>query len=71
LAATLVLRAMIDFCLSKSRSSRYKHAARHLLECASLSKQIADFGAFEPHQAYEARLRQEHGRKQSFWSRIS
>ncbi len=28
LAATLVLRAMIDFCLSKSRSSRYKHAAR-------------------------------------------
>ena len=31
---------------------------------------IADFSTFEPHQAYEARLRQEHGRKQSFWSMI-
>jgi hypothetical protein len=70
LAATLVLRAMIDFCLTNSRSSRYKHAARHLLECSSLSKGIADFGAFEPHDAYEARLRQKHGRKQSFWSQV-
>jgi hypothetical protein len=70
LAATLVLRAMIDFCLTNSRSSRYKHAARHLLDCSSLSKRIEDFGAFEPHDAYEARLRREHGRKQSFWSQI-
>lgn len=70
LAATLVLRAMIDFCLTNSRSSRYKHAARHLLECSSLSRVIEGFGAFEPHDAYEARLRQEHGRKQSFWSQI-
>lgn len=70
LAVTLVLRAMIDFCLPNSRSSRYKHAARHLLECPSLSKGIKDFGAFEPHDAYEARLRREHGRKQSFWSQI-
>lgn len=70
LAATLVLRSMIDFTLGKSRSSRYKHAARHLLECSSMSSTIADFGAFETHQAYEARLRREHGRKPSFWSLI-
>ena len=31
----------------------------------------ADFGAFEPHDAYEAWLRQEHGLKQSFWSQVS
>lgn len=68
LAATLVLRAMIDFTLSKARSSRYRHAARHLLECSSLSSAIADFGDFETHDAYEARLRREHGRKPSFWS---
>ena len=70
LAATLVLRAMIDFTLSRSRSSRYKHAARHLLECSSLSSVIEDFGAFETHDVYEARLRREHGRKQSFWSLV-
>lgn len=70
LAATLVLRAMIDFSLERARSSRYKHAARHLLECSSLSSAIEDFGAFETHDAYEARLRQEHGRKSSFWSLV-
>lgn len=68
LAATLLLRAMIDFALQKGRSSRYRHAARHLLDCSSLSSQITDFGKFEPHDAYVAKLRREHGRKSSFWS---
>ncbi len=70
LAATVVLRAMIDFSLTNSRSSRYRHAARHLLDCAGLSSAIADFMSFEPHDAYEARLRRVHGRKSSFWSLI-
>jgi hypothetical protein len=30
-----------------SKSSRYKHAALHLLECASLALSIQDFGTFE------------------------
>lgn len=67
LAATLMLRAMIDFTLTRARSSRYRHAARHLMECASLSAEIEDFGAFEPHRAYAARLMSEHGRKDGFW----
>jgi hypothetical protein len=70
LAATMVLRAMINFSLTNNRSSRYKHAARHLLDCAGLSSVIEDFRGFEPHDAYEARLRREHGRKSSFWSLI-
>ena len=70
LAATLLLRALIDFTLGKARSSRYKHAARHLEECASLAAAVSDFGAFEPHDVYVARLRREHGRKESLWSLI-
>lgn len=70
LAATLVLRAMIDFALETGRSSRYHHAARHFLECKSLAGQICDFGTFEIHDAYAARLRNVHGRKTSFWSHI-
>jgi hypothetical protein len=42
LAATLALRAMIDFSLTRARSSRYRHAARHLAECASLASTIQD-----------------------------
>lgn len=68
LAATLVLRAMIDFSLRTGRSTRYRHAARHLLDCSSLASAIKDFGRFEPHDAYDNRLRREHARKSSFWS---
>lgn len=67
LAATVVLRAMIDFSLTQSRSSRYRHAARHLMTCASLASSIGDFGVNETHEAYAARLKAEHGRKSSFW----
>jgi hypothetical protein len=71
LAATLVLRSMIDFALAQIRSSRYRHAARHLMECASLASSIRDFGSFETHEAYATKLRGAHGRKSSFWSLIS
>jgi hypothetical protein len=66
-----MLRAMIDFALNQNRSSRYKHAARHLLSCASLSAKVETFGGLEPHDAYVARLRREHGRKSSFWSLLN
>jgi hypothetical protein len=70
LAATLLLRAMIDFSLTRARSSRYKHAARHLLDCSGLAASIGSFGECEPHDAYEARLRREHGRKSGFWGLV-
>ncbi|MBG0800444.1 hypothetical protein HUN39_16335 [Methylocystis sp. FS] len=63
LAATLALRAMIEFSLDSGRSSRYKHAARHFQECASLALAIADFGQFEPHKPFVARMRGKHGKK--------
>jgi hypothetical protein len=71
LAATLVLRAMIDFALKEARAKRYRHAARHLMECASLARSIKDYGTFETHDAYEARLEREHGRKTGFWAEVS
>ena len=71
LAATLVLRAMVDFSLTQGRSSRYRHAARHFMECASLASTIQDFGNFETHETYDAKLRGVHGRKSSFWSLVT
>ena len=68
LAATILRRAMIDFALEKARSKRYRHTARHLLECESLVGQIEDFGAFETHSDYVAQLKAQHGRKSGFWS---
>jgi len=70
LAATLALRAMIDFTLNAGKSSRYQHAARHLAECDALDSQIEDYGTFEPHATYVARLKRDHGRKSGFWGRF-
>jgi hypothetical protein len=64
------LRAMIDFTLSKARSKRYGYAAQHLAECAELAGKIEDYRTFEPHDVYVARLKQEHGRKSGFWTRV-
>jgi hypothetical protein len=71
LAATLLLRSMIDFTLKQGRAKRYRHAARHLAECASLASAIGDFGVVESHERYSDRLKQVHGRKTSFWTLVS
>lgn len=68
LSATLALRSMIDFTLMNARSSRYRHAARHLAECKNLAKNISDFGSFETHVSFVNRLLEHHDRKTSFWS---
>ena len=70
LAATVLLRAMIDFALKKGRAKRYQHAARHLAECESLASAVGDFGGFEPHERYHTRLKAEHGRKTGFWTLV-
>ena len=70
-AATLAMRAMIDFTLSAGKSSRYQHAARHLAECSALASQIGDYGTFEAHTAYVVRLKRDHGRKSGFWGHFA
>ena len=35
---------------------RYRHAARHLAECASLARNVGDFGNFVTHDRYNADL---------------
>lgn len=37
LAATVALRAMIDFTLNEARQKRYGYAAQHLAACADLA----------------------------------
>jgi uncharacterized protein DUF6880 len=71
LAATLLRRAMIEDTLNGAKSSRYKHAARHLLECQSLASGIQDYGTFETHNAFASRQRAKHSRKVGFWGQLA
>lgn len=70
LAATLLRRGLIDFALNKARVKRYRHAARHLMECKGLAARIDDFSSFENHEIYLARLQREHSKKTSFWAEV-
>ena len=67
LAATLLLRAMIDLSLDAAKYKRYGHAARHLQTCEHLARRIDDFAGHPNHADYVADLRQRHARKIGFW----
>ena len=68
LAATLALRAMIDFSLDAAKHKRYGHAARHLQTCEHLARRIDDFAGHPDHAEYVADLRRRHARKSGFWN---
>jgi hypothetical protein len=70
MAAVLLWRAMIDHSLTEGRSTRYGHAADHLMDCAAVDDEISDYGKFTPHLSYLADLHARHERKTSFWQRV-
>jgi hypothetical protein len=59
---------MIEDTLDGAKSKRYRHVARHLAECQSLASLISDYGQFETHEGFLARLRAGHGRKAGLWT---
>ena len=69
--ATLLYRAMIEDTLQGAKSTRYGHAARHLLTCESLQDRAQQEPGLEPQAAFRARLQKSHGRKTGFWSRVA
>lgn len=70
LAATLVLRALIDATLAKRQHQRYRAAARHLTECAGLAASIGDFRNHPDHDAYVQALYKKHEYEWAFWTKI-
>lgn len=70
LATTRVCRALIDHTLDKAKSTRYRHAARHLSTCERLSVFLPSDDRIDDHDVYLAALRSKHGRKSSFWELV-
>lgn len=70
LAAVLLRRAMINDTLDRAKSTRYRHAARHLAECQSLDSAIPDYAELGDHAAFLASLQDKHRRKEGFWGRV-
>jgi len=70
LAATLLRRALVETTLNGAKSTRYKHAARHILEMKNQDTAIDDYGTHETHEAFMQRMRDKHFRKHGFWSQV-
>ncbi|SLN35284.1 DUF6880 family protein [Roseisalinus antarcticus] len=70
LAATLMRRAMVEDTLNGAKSTRYRHAARHLAECKESEAAVEDFGTIQTHSQFVDTLKQSHGRKYGFWQRV-
>jgi hypothetical protein len=71
LAAALIWRALIEAILNRGYAKAYGHAARYLLELRAIAASIADYRGHPSHASYESALRLAHGRKASFWGRLS
>ena len=69
-AATLLLRAMIDYSLEHAKTARYYYAAKHLNECAQISAKFSFPANVEDHERYLKRLQIVHGKKRSFWDQL-
>ena len=70
LAATLLWRALVEATLNGGKSTRYKHAARHILEMQSQDAVITEYGQHETDEAFMARIWDKHHRKRGFWSNV-
>ncbi|WP_420380845.1 DUF6880 family protein [Marivita sp.] len=70
LAATLMLRSMIQDTLNGAKHKRYRYAAKHLAECAASDVAITDYGSFPSHDQFMQALKEHHSRKHGFWGLV-
>ena len=67
LGAVILYRAMALAVLGAARSKSYSYAAHDLLRAGQAAERVTDWHGFPDHAAFMRQLRQEHGRKYSFW----
>ncbi len=69
LAAVVIYRALLEANLAKSLSKYYPHGVRYLRRLDALAGSVGDWRGIEPHVEYAQKIKQQHGRKPSFWAK--
>lgn len=69
LAATMVYRALLESILARAISKYYTHGVRYLRRLDQLATKVDEWHGHLNHAAYMAQLKEDHGRKHSFWKR--
>ncbi len=68
--ATIVYRALIDYTLQRARTKEYGKAVDHFRRLDLLSKKVRNWREICDHKEYRTLLKEDHGRKSSFWRKL-
>lgn len=70
LAATVLIRALLNDILDRAKSQAYGYGARYLAKLAELATRTPDDPRIANHPTYVLHLKKNHGRKTGFWGRV-
>lgn len=71
LATTACYRALLEDILNRGNSKAYTHAARYFKKLQLIADEINNFEPLVQHLEFIEQLKNDHGRKSSFWQRVS
>ena len=71
LAVVVCHRLLLEDILAGARSRVYHHAADYYRQLDKLDGEIEDYAPLTHWREYQQQVRQQHGRKLSFWQRLS
>ena len=69
LTASMLYRALIDSIMRRAQTKTYSHGVRYLKKLDRLATTISDWQGHPDHHDYYQQLRQNNGRKSSFWGK--
>lgn len=67
--ASLIYRSLLFSILKRGYTKAYPHGIRYLKKLDVLAASVKQWGDFDTHEAFKIQIRQDHGRKRSFWSK--
>jgi hypothetical protein len=71
LLTSLIYRELLNDILKRGYSKAYHYGVDYWIQLQQLSPQVSIWEPYLTHQQYQLLVRQEHGRKHSFWKRVS
>lgn len=71
LAAIACYRILLEQILDAGRAKAYGHAAKYYKKLEELDHGINSYSPLQDRRTYQVHLQEKHGRKSSFWSRVS
>jgi hypothetical protein len=62
---------LLEAILERACTPAYRHGARYWVRLQELAHKSPELLPLEPAEAFEARIRAQHGRKSSFWAHVN